>query len=153
MFINQIFPISPVLSYEISLIWTNNSSFQHFCYSYTSLINSDKYLLNISPEKMIHFPPPAAKKLQICVNHSKNITVPAVFKIRLMNVMITGSIPVGIVSARQRLDQEKVMHRAVPGDHVNRDLGSMPLPPSGPLVSGIGLPGKKRITPLPVIIP
>lgn len=51
-----------------------------------------------------------------------------------------GSIPVGIVSARQRLDQEKVAHRSVPGELINRDLGSMPLPPSGPLVSGIGLP-------------
>jgi len=51
-----------------------------------------------------------------------------------------GSIPVGIVSARQRLDQEKVGHRPTPGDPLSRDHGSMPLPPSGPLVSGISLP-------------
>ena len=101
---------------------------------------------------MINLDPSNTIKLQIFVNHTKNICVPAALEIRLMMVVIAGSIPVGIVSARQRLDQEKVAHRSVPGDHINRDLGSMPLPPSGPLVSGIGLPGKKPITPLPMII-
>ena len=102
---------------------------------------------------MINFQRSRSIKLQIFVNHTKNISVPAALEIRLMMAVIVGSIPVGIVSARQRLDQEKVAHRSVPGELINRDLGSMPLPPSGPLVSGIGLPGKKPITPLPIIIP
>ena len=80
-------------------------------------------------------------EVQIFVNHTENIRVPAALEIRLMTVVIAGSIPVGIVSARQRLDQEKVGHRPTPGDPLSRDHGSMPLPPSGPLVSGISLPG------------
>ena len=72
-------------------------------------------------------------------------------EIGLMAVIV-GSIPVGIVSARQRqqgIDEKATSHRPglpglpEPADH--RDLGSMPLPPSGPLVSGIGIPSKSSV--------
>ena len=66
-------------------------------------------------------------------------------------ILISGTIPVGIVSARQRLDAEKSRiptpatenHRPEVRTPVGSDAGAgaMPLPPSGPLVTGIGLPG------------
>ena len=49
-----------------------------------------------------------------------------------MRCVIAGSIPVGIVSARQRTEQEK----QAPGS----TCSTMPLPPSGPLVSTHGGP-------------
>ena len=70
---------------------------------------------------------------------------------------VPGSIPIGIVSARQRTEAEKLSSTSssssrppLPEPHrtdplrpgLTSDMGSMPLPPSGPLVSGIGLPSK-----------
>ena len=65
-----------------------------------------------------------------------------------MGLICLGSIPVGIVSARQRPETDKLGMRvdlgALPGrgelgPHPGGrgDLGPMPLPPSGPLVSGL----------------
>ena len=59
----------------------------------------------------------------------------------------------GIVSARQRTDPDKLAvlggplgprppSLGGPGGLTPREMGSMPLPPSGPLVSSIGLPSK-----------